>query len=385
MNGDEDEEDAYYSLEEEEDSTSGCELEHDPEDEREKAAREIERRRVLEAAGLVVSPLSDREDEALRPPPYAHVPSSIVVAEEHHHEHSRYVPSVPALSAVTRSKSGSSSGSIGGALSESPGQKRRPAPAAPRRRLALLATKDLPSIPTLALPDTDPSPDVLFGSFDTTAADKDDDTVGEGEVMSGTGHLKTRSEGSVVHLDDAFNRYETFKKMQGSHAHSPLFPHAHAMSAMSSRMSMSSFDTGSLAPTSPPRSPAASVTPSLREREREGGGGGESRTSQFFSFIGRHTHAGTPDNPERDRKLVISGPIMHAPTPVSTPLSGGEGGPPREDSPVFGSSWASLVDRSALEEIPKLERRRQEAIFELISTEADYVRDVQLTVEVCGF
>lgn len=56
------------------------------------------------------------------------------------------------------------------------------------------------------------------------------------------------------------------------------------------------------------------------------------------------------------------------------------------------------MDKSALEGIPKMERRRQEvrlcacsvvavshdlqAIFELISTEADYVRDLQLIVEV---
>jgi hypothetical protein len=390
MNGDEDGEDAYYSLDEEGDSTSEFELEYNPEGEREKAAREVERRRVLEATGLIVSPLADGEVEALRlrPRPCPYIPSSIVV-EEHGHEHGRHVPFAPA---VLRSKSGSSSSSIG-ALSEPPGRKRRPAPAAPRYGLARLSTKGLPPIPTLDLPDIDPSPDVLFESFDTAAADKDNDAVREGQAVLGTGHLKTRSEGSGVHLDDAFERYETFKKMQTSHGHghghSPLFPHAHATPASASRMSMSSFDTGSLAPTSPPRSPGASVTPSLRERERErdGGGGGESRTSQFFSFLGRHARAGTPDNPERDRKLVISGPIIHAPTPspVSGPLTSGEGGPTRTDSPVFGSSWASLVDRSALEEIPKLERRRQEAIFELISTEADYVRDVQLVVEVRGF
>ena len=368
MNGDEDEEDAYYSLDESGDSSSEFELDDDPEGVKEKAAREIERRRVLEAAGLVVSPLADGEDKV--PSPYA--PSSIVV-EEHDHKHGRHVPF---LNAVIRSTSGSNSGSIG-PLSESPGRKRRSAPAAPRHGLAHISTKGLPPIPTLDLPDSDPSPGVLFGSsFNTTSADKDGDVVGEG-----TGHLKVRSDGSIVRPDDAFERYETFKKMQASHGHSPLFPHSHATSALASRMSMSSFDTGSLAPTSPPRSPAVSMTPSLREREREGGGGGESRTSQFLSFLGRHTRASTPDNSEHDRKLVISGPIIHAPAP----LTSGEGGPMRADSPTFGSSWASLVDRSVLEEIPKLERRRQEAIFELISTEADYVRDVQLIVEVRGF
>lgn len=211
---------------------SESELEYDPEGEREKAAREVGRRRVLEAAGLAVSPLADGEVEALRPRPRPrpYIPSSIVT-EEHGHEHGRHVPIAPALSAVTRSKSGSSSGSMS-APSESPGRKRRPAPAAPRRGLTHLSTKGLPPNPTLDFPDTDPSPDVLFGSFDTTAADKDDDAVRDGQVMLGTGHLKTRSEGSVIHLDDAFGRYETFKKMQASHGHghghSPLFPHAYA-------------------------------------------------------------------------------------------------------------------------------------------------------------
>lgn len=384
MDGDEDEDDAYYSLDEG-DSTS--ELEHDPETERETAAREIERRRVLEAAGLVVSPLVEGEDEGLRPRPF--VPSDRVV-EEREHGDERHVPSAPALSAITYSRSGSGSGSVCvAALSESPGRKRRPAPAAPPRGLSHLLTKDLPSIPTLYLPETDSS-DGLFESFETTAGGGKghDAEEAEGEVILGKGHFKTRSDGSIIHADDAFERYETFKKKQASHGHghSPLVPHS--VSASTSRMSMSSFDTGSLAPTSPPRSPA-SLTPSLREREREreGGGSGESRTSQFLSFLGRHTRAGSPDNPERDRKLVISGPILHAltPSPVSAPLAGSECGPTREDSPVFGSSWASLVDRSALEGIPKEERKRQEAIFELISTEADYVRDVQLIVEVRGF
>jgi hypothetical protein len=66
-------------------------------------------------------------------------------------------------------------------------------------------------------------------------------------------------------------------------------------------------------------------------------------------------------------------------------------------------SWASLVDKSALEGLPDRERRRQEAslhfgstlngttvlirmddkaIFELIVTEGAYVRDLQLVVEV---
>jgi hypothetical protein len=46
-------------------------------------------------------------------------------------------------------------------------------------------------------------------------------------------------------------------------------------------------------------------------------------------------------------------------------------------------SWASLVDKTVLDEIPARERKRQESIFELINTEIAYVRDLQLIVEVC--
>ena len=385
MNGDQDdEEDAYYSLDEGDmESESERELEDDPggTSGREAAVREMERRRVLEAAGLVVSPPSSGPS-----------PSCIIMDGAKAHEHVR-VASAPALSAATRSKSGSGSGSSSvGRLLEFTGRRRRPAPAVPQRELAQLLTKNLPPIPTIDLPRTDTSLDAAFRPFDTVVSDKDIDVEQEPEeVIGGLAHIKTWSDGSVIRPDDAFERYETFKKMQASHGHghSPRTLHRCATPASASRMSMSSFDTGSLAPTSPPRSPAASVTPSLREREREGGGGGgwnESRASQFFSFLGRHTRASTPDNAG---KLVISGPLLHAPTPSVTPASlpslfGEVGDPTRESSPAFGSSWASLVDRSALEGIPKEERRRQEAIFELISTETDYVRDLQLIVKVRG-
>lgn len=40
------------------------------------------------------------------------------------------------------------------------------------------------------------------------------------------------------------------------------------------------------------------------------------------------------------------------------------------------------MDKTALESFPVNERKRQEAIFELINTEVAYVRDLQLIVEV---
>ena len=40
------------------------------------------------------------------------------------------------------------------------------------------------------------------------------------------------------------------------------------------------------------------------------------------------------------------------------------------------------MDKTALEGFPVNERKRQEAVFELINTEVAYVRDLQLVVEV---
>ncbi|KIK11530.1 hypothetical protein PISMIDRAFT_690303 [Pisolithus microcarpus 441] len=145
-------------------------------------------------------------------------------------------------------------------------------------------------------------------------------------------------------------------------------------------MSASSFDTtSSLAFSSPPRSPATSLSPSLRDREQERGG--ESRTSHFLSFLGRHTRSSTPDI-DRERKIpIISGPIHASVSNTATVPGNPHNSMTRESSPALETSWASLLDRTALEGIPAVERKRQEVIFEFISTEADYVRDLQLIVE----
>ncbi|KAI5983191.1 hypothetical protein EDD15DRAFT_2202273 [Pisolithus albus] len=131
--------------------------------------------------------------------------------------------------------------------------------------------------------------------------------------------LKTTSDSSSTsRVGDAFEHHGTYKKMHGG------------QSLAANRMSASSFDTtSSLAVSSPPRSRATSSLPSLRDREQERGG--ESQT--------------------------VPWDLHNAMT--------------RESSPAFGTSWASLLDRTALEGIPAL-----------ISTEADYVRDLQLVVEL---
>jgi hypothetical protein len=100
-------------------------------------------------------------------------------------------------------------------------------------------------------------------------------------------------------LNDAFDRYESFKHIQGN----------------SNRLSVaSSFET---APSSPGGSPAISVAPSLSKD-------GESRSkSHLLNFLGRRTPAN--DSSEK-RTLTISGPIINH-----------NDSPSRENSPAFGS------------------------------------------------
>jgi hypothetical protein len=44
-------------------------------------------------------------------------------------------------------------------------------------------------------------------------------------------------------------------------------------------------------------------------------------------------------------------------------------------------TWSSLVESGSLESIPEQERKRQEAIFELIKTESSYLETLQLVVQ----
>ena len=44
--------------------------------------------------------------------------------------------------------------------------------------------------------------------------------------------------------------------------------------------------------------------------------------------------------------------------------------------------WVSVVDPNQMAQMTIEERKRQEAIFELILTEQNFVRDMQLVIEV---
>ncbi|TCD66409.1 hypothetical protein EIP91_001400 [Steccherinum ochraceum] len=155
-------------------------------------------------------------------------------------------------------------------------------------------------------------------------------------------------------LDDAYERYEAYKKSN----------------ANMNRLSTASLDTdlsqGSPQPPSTvPQSPALSTSES------------ESLTHSLLHFFGRSRTPGIEG--EGKARPIISAPILQK---DPTQDNGRPQSQPGEQEFGFGSSWASLVDKSALAEIPTAERKRQEAIFEFIATEAAYVRDLQLIVEV---
>ncbi|KAG8968021.1 hypothetical protein FRC03_008886 [Tulasnella sp. 419] len=168
---------------------------------------------------------------------------------------------------------------------------------------------------------------------------------------------------SILRLEDAYDRYEAFKNQ---------------------RMSLS-LDTS----VSTPISPATTLAPSaISYSSSLSGSLAESRhvsgSGFLHSLFGRST---TPNPPQGDGKfggsgLKAGGVTISGPIPLGTDKITAPEAIERENSPVFGASWSSLVDKDVLEGIPTAERRRQEAIFELINTEIAYVRDVQLIVEV---
>ncbi|VDB85180.1 unnamed protein product [Peniophora sp. CBMAI 1063] len=222
-------------------------------------------------------------------------------------------------------------------------KKHRPAPAVPessrrQRRRAADDDKDLPEVPA----DEEPEP------------------------------------APTIRLDDAFERYEAFKSQ--------------AAESNNNRFSVASFDSASFVNVSPPiaesastssnaapSSPSSSIFRIPAHAHRESGGG------LLSHFLGRSK---TPIEEARSRPVIsgpISGPVQQGTveeaggtTPTLERADSTNGGQPSG----FGSSWSSLVDKAALEGLPERERKRQEAIFEFIATEAAYVRDLQLIVEV---
>lgn len=174
--------------------------------------------------------------------------------------------------------------------------------------------------------------------------------------------------------DDAYDRYVRMSQQVQQEA---------SKEAEKKRVSASSLVVSLSPPSSPP--PASTST---------------STGSGLLSTIRGITRMGAASPAERKVTPTISGPMsvrnssprVNSPTATTTSTAsvdrlpssqiqggGGGGGTASEYS---ASSWSSIIGSPALVDIPEQERKRQEAMFELIRTEGTHVRDLQTVVEV---
>lgn len=147
---------------------------------------------------------------------------------------------------------------------------------------------------------------------------------------------------TIMYVNDAYERYEAFKQSQLN------------------RLSIAS--SLEITPSPTVTSPTLSVAVSVAKADSS-----EGRFSdKLRDFLGRSK---TPE--ERRTNLIISGPISgpvltREPSPVASENSTAFGAVScDQDSDIHPSahlpkSWASLVDKSALDGIPPQERKRQE-------------------------
>jgi len=308
-----------------------------------KEARERERQRVLEAAGLIVQ--RDVGPPPVRPP---------------------------------RSRQASASSSPASRMG-----KRRPAPAAPQR-MPSGVYKELPPVP----PALDAESGLVSDERRGVETGVDDEVTEEAEV-----EVEEEAEEVLTHearLDDAFARYESFKNAQ-----------ANQLAEANNRLSVVSTDSSITMPASPTttissmstsqtqqpplmvhmhmhkdkdkdkdHSTAAASSPSSTSSNSEG------RYAHFLNFLTNsgsrataNSNTTSGEGGERRRSvglLNISGPIMTKSNNSSFQTTP-QDGPSRANSPAFGMSWASLVDKNALDGIPPGERKRQEVGVDFLS------------------
>lgn len=207
----------YHSFESDSDSETSPEHLTEAEKRQEHEARELERQRVLEAAGLILK--KEQGGPPPRPP---------------------------------RRRSA---------------KKRRTPPQTPHRQQSLVSLSIEKTLPATPEPEASSNRD------------------------------------SVLHVDDAFDRYEAYLKNKDK------------------RVSVSSFDSAPLSPGLPP-----TMSP-VTSKESEG-----KSHLNIFNFLGRKTPVTETDKP----RLQISAPI-----PISS--SNSVGSPSRDNSPAFGSVETPLV------------------------------------------
>ena len=143
---------------------------------------------------------------------------------------------------------------------------------------------------------------------------------------------------NITYVNDAYERYEAFKQSQVNR--------------------LSTASSIEITPSPTVTSPTLSVALSTPKADSSEG----KFSDKLRDFLGRSK---TPE--ERRSNLTISGPILtREPSPVAYEDSAAFGAVSRNQGPAvhtpayFLQSWASLVDKSALDGIPPQERKRQE-------------------------
>ncbi|KAJ3339221.1 Intersectin 1 (SH3 domain protein) [Gonapodya sp. JEL0774] len=133
--------------------------------------------------------------------------------------------------------------------------------------------------------------------------------------------------------------------------------------------------------------PLVSVSPAALARTRHSGvDNGDKRNSNGFSFMGDSVSSPS-GSPESSRRNSIPAPLR-ASAQLSVSSSGSVEGlslsrsGSREISPAKEyETWSSRMDPRIVDSLPAVERKRQEAIYELIKTEQTYVQDLQIIVD----
>ncbi|TIA91127.1 hypothetical protein E3P99_01232 [Wallemia hederae] len=98
-----------------------------------------------------------------------------------------------------------------------------------------------------------------------------------------------------------------------------------------------------------------------------------SRLGEFFGRFRSSSTASLGDDTTGTTTASTSSSAVMVSRPVSRPVS------QQSDK---SSTWSSLINHEALESFSAVERNRQEAIYELIKSEAVYVQDLTAIVEV---
>ncbi|WRT65306.1 uncharacterized protein IL334_002249 [Kwoniella shivajii] len=233
--------------------------------------------------------------------------------------------------------------------------RRRPPPGVPGKK-----RRKAPAVPNAA---SSPAEDSSFSLCPAEHADRSDVQGPQDAYARYEAFLNHSQRPQALRADSNPNRARSQSLIQKATMNQAITPQFTGPSPVSTSASNADAVT--------PQSPATSTTTSTSATT-----GG--RLSGFFNkLMAPHPH-------QAEKKLPnISGPM----TRIESDQSLGDDRPDTPNSSAgangdFGKTWGSLVEPSVLATMSEKERKRQEAIFEFIGTEAGYGRDLQLIVEV---